>query len=135
MSDFVVPLHLRVSYLLKLLSACLAGALLLLSGPLLAEQLPGLSRPVRLLIVLALALPPLLLAPWLRRVHLRSDELMQLMHQRACRFGLQAGLALMALAGLLQTLDLLPPLNWTWGFVALLACWALGLALADRELR
>ncbi|MFZ6746286.1 hypothetical protein ACO0LC_23905 [Undibacterium sp. JH2W] len=73
-----------------------------------------------------------LIYPVVRYFHQRADELQQQIHLRACLFAVCSGTSTLAMLGILQELDFIAGLSFLHAPVILLACWGLGLMLADR---
>ena len=123
----------RARYLTQVLGACLGLMGWLGLSQALPLAIPEAAAP-QWLGLAVLALPLVALPFLLYRNYRRRDELRRVMHQRACVFALHAGAPLLALAGLGQSFGLLPTPPWSWAFVLLAACWALGLSLTERSL-
>ncbi len=120
-------------YLLKVLTGLAVLAMVVfaaywlpISGASPAKQQWG----VGLLLLVAVAL-----APIMRRVYQRMDELHKLLHKRASMASLSFLTSVSCLVGILQANHLIPLFNqfWTLGLVA--AVWGVNLMLADRRFR
>jgi hypothetical protein len=117
-------------YLSKIFAGLSLFAALLLI-PALTGQM-SLGSGERGLLAALSVLSMLLIYPVVRYFHQRADELQQQIHLRACLFAVCIGTSILAILGVLQELGLIVNLSFLHAPVILLACWGLGLMLADR---
>lgn len=73
------------------------------------------------------------LIPLIRFIYKSRDELLRLIHQRACVSSVSHIIALAGVAGVLQATGTLPLFNQAWWVPVLVTVWALNLMLADRH--
>lgn len=125
------PAALQLAYLAKVL----AGLSLLAALVLLAFWLPqdDVAPATRQVGTVLLVLAALALVPAVRWAYRRSDEMLQLQHQRASMHGLAWGVAACALCGVLQAAGWLPLFNQFWMLGLLIGVWALHLVWADAQ--
>ncbi len=125
------PAAAQLAYLVKVLAWLLALTGLVL----LAIWLPlgNLTAAQQLTATAVLVLAALALSHVARRAYQRSDEMLQLQHQRASMHALAWCAAATAVCGVLQAADWLPMFSqfWTLGFV--IVVWALALVWADHQ--
>ena len=71
--------------------------------------------------------------PLIRFIYKSRDELLRLIHQRACVSSVSQVVALAGVVGVLQATGTLPLFNQAWWVPVLVVFWALNLMLADRQ--
>jgi hypothetical protein len=75
------------------------------------------------------------LAPIVRIIYRRMDELNRSLHRQACAISLPLIACGCGVVGLLQAHELLPLFNQLWMLFAAIGCWGIALMLCDRQYR
>ena len=118
-------------YLTRILAAAGLGAALMAGAVVSGDS--DLGAPLRSALAALLILPFVLIYPLVWRWHRRVDEMLQMVHLRACVFSVCTSASLFGAAGVLQACGLIGPLHAFLGFISVVATWSLGLMLADRS--
>lgn len=119
-------------YLAKVLAATALLASLI-AAAIVAGTLP-LGETTRLAAAACLVLPFFFIYPIVWRLHLRADEMLQLIHYRACVFSVAASASVMGALGALQAMNVIGTLHAFYALICIVASWAVGIMLADRSL-
>ncbi len=119
----------RPIYLAKIM-AVVALTAALMAAAIIAGAM-RMDEHTRILTAGALTLPFVFIYPAVWWLHLRVDEMLQLIHYRACVFSACASATLMGSVGVLQANQFIGELNFFYGFICIVSTWAIGLMLAD----
>jgi len=129
MDEKQIP-YVQPLYLLKILLGLLALGSLVISAQ--AAGFPDFTERQRWFLFAALIVVALAIAPFVRFIFRRMDELQQLLHQKACANSLALIVSISAVTGILQESGLIPMFSQFWTLGGVVAIWGIQLMLADR---